>query len=321
MRLRKYWMLVTLVSMIVILLSGKLLAYDMAEYFPLNQGDEWTFSFSMTVEGGDEEGEYGPMFSKHAVNGTEVINGVETVKVEMRTPASSQTSDCYCYTFDSEGLKEYKEYIVNYLGVINVFEEGILMIPAQLDLGEVHQQTATFKGYDADGNFISTDTGTITISIESVEDVSTPAGTFQDCLKLRRIQTNGSLTFRREAHDWHDRDVGVVKMTATDYFNIPEEDEVIVTMTSELVRATVNGVSYGRCPAVFTLGEDSNDLNTLREFRDEVLGKTPAGQEIIRLYYALSPVIVSAMVEDNEFKEEVKEMIEEFLPVVRKAVK
>jgi hypothetical protein len=69
------------------------------------------------------------------------------------------------------------------------------------------------------------------------------------------------------------------------------------------------------------LGGDSNDLNTLRKLRDEVLGKTPAGQEIIRLYYALSPVIVSAMSEDNEFKEEVTEMIEDVLPMVRKAVK
>jgi hypothetical protein len=195
------------------------------------------------------------------------------------------------------------------------------MIPAQLDLGEVHQQTAPFKGYDADGNFTGTDTGTITISIESVEDVSTPAGTFQDCLKLRRIQTNGSLTFRREAHDWHDRDVGIVKMTATDYFNIPEEDEVIVTMTSELVSATVNGVSYGRCAAVFALGVDSNELGILRKYRDEVLVKTPAGQEIIRLYYAMSPVLVSAMVGDEEFKEEVKGMIEDVVPLIRKIVK
>ena len=61
----------------------------------------------------------------------------------------------------------------------------------------------------------------------------------------------------------------------------------------------------------FALGGDSsaNDLNILRGFRDEVLSKTPAGQAIIRLYYEWSPAIVTAMEEDEEFKELAKEMI------------
>ena len=43
--------------------------------------------------------------------------------------------------------------------------------------------------------------------------------------------------------------------------------------------------------------------------RDDVLARAPEGQEIIKLYYQLSPVIVKAMEKDEEFKEEVKEMI------------
>ena len=91
-------------------------------------------------------------------------------------------------------------------------------------------------------------------------------------------------------------------------------------ISAELIGATIEGERIG-CPMTFVLGEDSNDLSTLRKFRDEVLGKTPTGQEIIRLYYALSPVIVGAMVEDSEFKEEVKEMIERFLPLIRRKMK
>jgi hypothetical protein len=51
-----------------------------------------------------------------------------------------------------------------------------------------------------------------------------------------------------------------------------------------------------------------------------VLSKTSVGKEIINLYYELSPVIVKAMAEDKKFKKEVTEMIEEVLPLVRKAV-
>ena len=46
------------------------------------------------------------------------------------------------------------------------------------------------------------------------------------------------------------------------------------------------------------------------------MNKTPVGQEIIRLYYQWSPAIVKAMGDDEEFKEEVKEMIDGILELV-----
>jgi hypothetical protein len=58
------------------------------------------------------------------------------------------------------------------------------------------------------------------------------------------------------------------------------------------------------------------DLRILRKFRDEVLSKTPLGQEIIRLYYEWSPAIAKAMEEDEEFREDVKEMIDAVLGLV-----
>ncbi len=51
-----------------------------------------------------------------------------------------------------------------------------------------------------------------------------------------------------------------------------------------------------------------------------MLSKTPAGQEIIKLYYQWSPVIVNAMEQDEVFKEDVKEMIEGVLPMIRGVV-
>jgi hypothetical protein len=106
-------------------------------------------------------------------------------------------------------------------------------------------------------------------------------------------------------------------MNFTDHLSPPEGGEVSINLAYELVSATVKGVSYGRCPAVFALGEDSNDLNTLRKFRDEVLSETAEGQQIIQLYYQLGPAVVKAMGKDKELKKEMKEMIDSILPLLR----
>jgi len=50
------------------------------------------------------------------------------------------------------------------------------------------------------------------------------------------------------------------------------------------------------------------------------LSQTPEGQEIIRLYYEVSPVLVKAMEEDEGFKQEVKQMIDGFLLFIRETL-
>ena len=70
------------------------------------------------------------------------------------------------------------------------------------------------------------------------------------------------------------------------------------------------------CLALQIYGEDSEETELLRNFRDNVLSKTPTGQEIIRLYYEWSPAIVEAMEEDEEFKEEIEEMIDGVLMLI-----
>ena len=62
--------------------------------------------------------------------------------------------------------------------------------------------------------------------------------------------------------------------------------------------------------------QDSEEVKLLRYIRDNVVRKTPEGQEIIRLYYQLSPMIVKVMKKDEEFKEEVKALIDGILGLV-----
>jgi len=70
------------------------------------------------------------------------------------------------------------------------------------------------------------------------------------------------------------------------------------------------------CPSKEIYGEDSVEVEVLRYVRDNVLSATPEGQEIIRLYYQLSPVVVRAMKNDEEFRKEVKEMIDGVLLLI-----
>jgi hypothetical protein len=73
---------------------------------------------------------------------------------------------------------------------------------------------------------------------------------------------------------------------------------------------------YDWCPIKNIYGEQSAETDLLRDYRDNVLNKTPEGQELIRLYYLWSPVIVQAMEADEEFKREIKELIDDILPMI-----
>jgi hypothetical protein len=72
----------------------------------------------------------------------------------------------------------------------------------------------------------------------------------------------------------------------------------------------------GRCPVEIIYGTDSAETELLRSIRDNVLSKTPEGLTLIELYYQWSPVIVSEMERDEDFKQEVKDMLDEFLGII-----
>lgn len=70
------------------------------------------------------------------------------------------------------------------------------------------------------------------------------------------------------------------------------------------------------CSLEAIYGEYSQKTELLRNFRDNVLSQSPEGQEIIRLYYEWSPMIVKAMEEDEEFKKGMKAMIDGVLLLI-----
>jgi hypothetical protein len=71
------------------------------------------------------------------------------------------------------------------------------------------------------------------------------------------------------------------------------------------------------CPTEVIYGEDSEEVELLRALRDEVLSKTPEGREIIKQYYNFSPLLVEAMKADEGFENEVENVIDEVLMIIR----
>ena len=89
--------------------------------------------------------------------------------------------------------------------------------------------------------------------------------------------------------------------SGTDYYDESDEDFIIASEP---------------CLLKVLYGEYSDETVRMRYFRDNILSKTPAGQEIIGLYYQWSPAIVNAMKEDEKFEEAVKEMIDGILELI-----
>ncbi len=88
--------------------------------------------------------------------------------------------------------------------------------------------------------------------------------------------------------------------------------------TSASITSTTTTSTTQHCSLEEIYDASSEEIKHLRNFRDEVLSKTPEGQALIKLYYEWSPAIVNAMVEDKGFRKEVKEMIDGVLGLIGK---
>jgi hypothetical protein len=113
--------------------------------------------------------------------------------------------------------------------------------------------------------------------------------------------------------------------TAAYIFEVLNGNPTATTTTSASSTTTTafsstTTIGEGPCPAEEIYGEYSEETKLLRYFRNEILNQTPEGQELIRLYYEWSPVIVRAIEKDEAFKEEVKEMIDGVLGLITEEV-
>ena len=100
-----------------------------------------------------------------------------------------------------------------------------------------------------------------------------------------------------------------------DGYSFEPPDYVIQNLASDLEDMNFEATKE-RCLAVKFYGTDSAETELLRSLRDNVLSKSQEGQELITLYYQWSPVIIRAIEADENFKEEMKEIIDSILLII-----
>lgn len=87
-------------------------------------------------------------------------------------------------------------------------------------------------------------------------------------------------------------------------------------LTDPVNSSTTTSIEFsGPCALAVIYGEKSDKTELLRYIRDNALSKAPEGRELIKLYYQWSPLIVKIMEGDENFKEEIKGVIDEVLPI------
>jgi hypothetical protein len=144
--------------------------YTISEYFAPGQGNTWTY-----VEE-DEE------LTVQSVSGTEQVNGVDAVKI------IDEDGDYNLWT-NSDGLVFHKIYNADDVPGCGwsqfIFNPPIKVSDPVVSVGSTSAATSTLFYTDCSG---SSDSSAFSyeITIEGVEDVTVPAGTFSDCLKIYR---------------------------------------------------------------------------------------------------------------------------------------
>jgi hypothetical protein len=191
------------------------------DYFPMGQGDTWTY-YDLARQKNET----------HLISGTETVNGVDATKMIVG-------EDTYLlFDIYNGTLRIHKIYFLDAIAGCGwsqiVLNPAVIMIPAELSIGVKNTFSTTTKYTNCKGASAS-QTTTLEVTLEAVEDVTVPAGTFEDCLKynfkVASIFNPQGQTENTDQTWWMAEGVGNVKTIENG-------------RTEELISATVGGVSY-----------------------------------------------------------------------------
>ena len=200
--------LVTLLTAMLIFFSFTVIALAQ-NYYPTTLGNTWV----MESEDKAERLTYTVGTSNESINGKDLA----LLKITTETLGTdSILTEKYFIDFDAEGIKLYK--IVVDLGppigvATALLYPPALFYPLTLEVGDSWELTA-----DSEVNLAGPITFTSTNRVVDVEKVVTPAGTFENCLKIR-IDTKSTPTHlsatRGTAYQWLAPNFGPVKFENT----------------------------------------------------------------------------------------------------------
>ncbi|MEI6125600.1 MAG: rhodanese-like domain-containing protein [Pseudomonadota bacterium] len=95
------------------------------------------------------------------------------------------------------------------------------------------------------------------------------------------------------------------------FFNPEQRD------TNHDGRGDACGEDNASCAAVAIYGEGSEEIRALRDFRDAVLAQSPQGQQLIHLYYSISPVLAEYVRGNKGARAMLETVLDALLPLVK----
>ncbi len=191
--------------MLLLLHHSNILTAEPVEYYPTDLGNVWV----LETADGTERVTYTIEASEERLDGREIA----LFKRKAETAGTDETTgEVYFVHFDDDGTKLHK--VVAELGSVfgtatAILSPPALFFPASLELGvswEFVLETEVIL------------TGPVSVSsvyeVVAVEDIVTPAGTFENCLKIQLdSKTVSTLSASRTtSYQWLAPNIGIVKI-------------------------------------------------------------------------------------------------------------
>ena len=172
-------------------------------YYPSEVGNTWGF---LSADGAEQR--------TYTLEGPEDIDGEELILLRITNKTLGTDAvvlDKYFVTVDSEGGLILHQSAVDQgaFGIAeSTFDPPVIFFPAALPLGHTWEIVTemTLK-------LVGAATSTSTIEVVAIENVETPIGLFEDCVKLEinRVVVTALVTIRLTYYQWLAPDVGPVK--------------------------------------------------------------------------------------------------------------
>lgn len=207
------------------MLSRLAFAYDLETYLPMAEGNVWHYG-----QIGEEE------TSEVRIEGKEMVLDKEALK------RAGENNEYELIALNPEGLKLFKDFNGEELRVYN---PPMLLIPADLQVGEKRQYTIQATKFELGGDTGTDKTISKAITLEAIETVEVPAGKFDDCINFAIVTSSKEPQGDSETSDcniWLAPGVGIVKEFCLYSDYNPENEEVDSSMEmSVLVSAVIDG--------------------------------------------------------------------------------
>ena len=180
-------------------------------YYPADIGNMWVLESSDGIER-----------STYTLEGSETTDGEARILLKIKTEEISTgdaETDHYFLTVDSDTIQLHRIILEDAVAILTAdFPTPVTFFPLQLELGDKWQIAADAEAKLAVGAPIATES-TTDFEVVEFEDVVTPAGTFQNCAKVRldlQLMVGGFLDLSSQTYQWFAPNIGPVQYQNSD---------------------------------------------------------------------------------------------------------